>query len=81
MRGGSSDGSFHYTADPRRPASPGSAPEVRHARGLENGLVRPGRQRVNIGFESYLFAYSRSAPDTRFVASLGWCALFRTETA
>ena len=67
-----------YTADPRQPAAPGSAPEVRPARGLENGLVRPGRQRVNIGFERY---YLRSAVDTRFVASVGWCALFRTETA
>jgi hypothetical protein len=52
-------GSLHYTADPRQPAAPGSAPGVRPARGLENGLVRPGRQRVNISFERYLFAICR----------------------
>jgi len=39
--------------DPRQPAAPGPAPEVRPARGLENGLVRPGRQRVNVSFERY----------------------------
>src|SRR5262245_12866728 len=64
--------------DPRQPAAPGSAPEVRPARGLENGLVRFDRQRVNISFERY---YLRSAVDTRFVASGGWWAPFRTETA
>jgi hypothetical protein len=47
--------------DPRQPAAPGSAPEVRPARGLENGLVRFDRQQVisaqvNISFERYLFA-------------------------
>jgi len=51
---------------------------VRPARGLENGLVRFDRQQVNISFERY---YLRSAADTRFVASVGWWALFRTETA
>src|SRR5262249_1015404 len=64
--------------DPRQPAAPGSAPEVRPARGLENGLVRFDRQQVNISFERY---YSRSAVDTRFVANAGGCPLFRTETA
>ena len=44
---------FIITAAPRQPAAPGSAPEVRPAHGLENGLVRPGRQRVNISFERY----------------------------
>jgi hypothetical protein len=32
---------------------------VRPARGLENGLVRFDRQRVNISFERYLFAICR----------------------
>jgi hypothetical protein len=64
--------------DPRQPAAPGSAPEVRPARGLENGLLRFDRQQVNISFERY---YLRSAVDTRFVANAGGCPLFRTETA
>jgi len=46
-------GRLIITAAPRQPAAPGSAPEVRPAHGLENGLVRPGRQRVNISFERY----------------------------
>ena len=40
-------------------ANPGSAPKVQPARGLENGLVRFDRQRVNISFERYLFAICR----------------------
>src|SRR5215831_3266959 len=76
MRGGSSGGSFHYTADPRQPA----ARQVPH-QGCGLGLVRSDRQRVNISFERYLFAYLRSAVDTRSVASVGWWAPFRTETA
>jgi hypothetical protein len=51
---------------------------MRPARQLENGLVRPGCQRVNISFERYCL---RSAVDTSFVASGGWWAPFRTETA
>src|SRR5262245_39537019 len=75
MRGGSR---WRIASLHGQPAAPRSAPEVRPARGLENGLVRPGRQRVNISFERY---YLRSAVDTRFVASGGWWAPFRTETA
>jgi hypothetical protein len=44
---------------------------------LGNCLIRPGRQQV----EYQLRTLSRSAVDTRFVASPGWWALFRTETA
>jgi hypothetical protein len=42
-----------------------------------NCLIRPGRQQV----EYQLRTPSRSAVDTRLVASPGWWALFRTETA
>jgi hypothetical protein len=54
MRGGSSGGSFHYTADLRRPA----ARQVPH-QGCGVDLVRSDRQRVNISFERYLFAICR----------------------